>query len=92
MFQVGTVTRSDGFPCRDELVSRYAERSGRSIRDIRWYEVLALWKAIVFMEGNYKRALSGSTDDPFLESFEDGVLELAAHAERVAAGSQRAGV
>ena len=24
--------------------------------DIRWYQTLALWKSIVFMEGNYKRA------------------------------------
>jgi hypothetical protein len=29
------------------------------------------------MEGNYKRAIQGSTDDPFLRSFGDGVLELA---------------
>ena len=26
--------------------------------DIRWYQTLALWKSIVFMEGNYKRAVS----------------------------------
>ena len=24
--------------------------------DIRWYTTLALWKSVVFMEGNYKRA------------------------------------
>ena len=29
------------------------------------------------MEGNYKRALAGSTDDPYLENFGEGVLELA---------------
>jgi hypothetical protein len=32
------------------------------------------------MEGNYKRAVSGSTDDPYLKAFGDGVLELAKRA------------
>jgi hypothetical protein len=44
---------------------------------------LALWKAIVFMEGNYKRAVSGSTDDPYLKAFGEGVLELARRALEV---------
>jgi hypothetical protein len=38
------------------------------------------------MEGNYKRAVAGSTDDPYLKSFGDGVLELARQAEEVAYG------
>jgi hypothetical protein len=38
---------------------------------------LALWKAVVFMEGNYKRALAGTTDDPYLKTFGDGVVEIA---------------
>jgi hypothetical protein len=40
----------------------------------------------VFMEGNYKRAISGSTDDPYLHQFGEGVLELAGLAEEVALG------
>ena len=28
--------------------------------DIRWYTTLALWKCVVFMEGNYKRAIAGT--------------------------------
>jgi len=81
MFELSAVTRQDGFPSRAELIARYEERSGRSMTDIRWYQTLALWKSVVFMEGNYKRAVSGMTDDPFLEAFGDGVLELAARAE-----------
>jgi hypothetical protein len=38
------------------------------------------------MEGNYKRAVAGSTDDPYLHAFGDGVLELAGRAEEVAFG------
>jgi aminoglycoside phosphotransferase (APT) family kinase protein len=83
---LGNVTRAEGFPTRAELVARYEERSGRSMRDIRWYTTLALWKSIVFMEGNYKRAISGTTDDPYLKQFGDGVLELARQAEAVAHG------
>ncbi|MCW2998791.1 MAG: phosphotransferase family protein [Solirubrobacterales bacterium] len=78
------VTRADGFLTREELVARYEERSGRSMRDARWYTALALWKSIVFMEGNYKRAISGATDDPFLKTFGDGVVDLAGRAEEVA--------
>ena len=50
---------------------------------LNWYVTLALWKAIVFMEGNYKRALSGSTDDPYLKAFGDGVIEIAERAKHV---------
>ena len=56
---------------------RYEQRSGRSMRALDWYVTLALWKAVVFMEGNYKRALAGSTDDPYLKTFGDGVVEIA---------------
>ena len=48
-----------------------------------WYVTLALWKATVFMEGNYKRALEGSTDDPYLKTFGEGVLELSKRAVQV---------
>jgi aminoglycoside phosphotransferase (APT) family kinase protein len=75
-----------GFPTRAELVARYEERSGRTVRDIRWYTVLALWKSVVFMEGNFKRASSGLSDDPFLKTFGDGVVQLARRAEEVARG------
>ena len=83
---LGRVTRAEGFPARSELIERYEQRSGRSMVDIRWYMTLALWKSIVFMEGNYKRAVAGTTDDPYLKTFGDGVLELARQAERVAHG------
>ena len=59
--------------------------------DMRWYTTLALWKAVVFMEGNYKRAVAGATDDPYLEAFGDGVVELAALADRTAHGDDDGG-
>ena len=85
-FELSSVTRREGFPTRAELIARYEERSGRAMTDIRWYQTLAIWKAVVFMEGNYRRAVSGATDDPYLKAFGDGVVELAQRAEAVARG------
>jgi aminoglycoside phosphotransferase (APT) family kinase protein len=82
MFDMMSVTHEEGFMKRDELVLRYVEQTGRSASDLRWYQALALWKAAVFMEGNYKRSVAGTTDDPYLKLFDEGVPQLAeaAHA------------
>jgi aminoglycoside phosphotransferase (APT) family kinase protein len=74
---LSAATRRAGFPTRDELIAHYEERTGRSMSDLRWYQTLALWKAAVFMEGNYKRSLAGTTDDPYLALFDEGVPMLA---------------
>jgi aminoglycoside phosphotransferase (APT) family kinase protein len=79
-FTLHTVTSLPGFPTRAELIDRYQARAGRSVPDLTWYVTLALWKAVVFMEGNYKRAIAGSTDDPYLRSFGEGVVEIAQRA------------
>jgi aminoglycoside phosphotransferase (APT) family kinase protein len=78
------VTRAEGFQTRDELIALYEERTGRSMSDLRWYQTLALWKAAVFMEGNYKRFAAGTTDDPYLKMFDEGVPRLAEAAWTVA--------
>jgi aminoglycoside phosphotransferase (APT) family kinase protein len=85
-FELSRVTREPGFPTREQLIARYEERSGRSMTDIRWYQTLAVWKAVVFMEGNYKRAVSGASDDPYLKTFGQGVVELADRAEAISRG------
>jgi aminoglycoside phosphotransferase (APT) family kinase protein len=81
IFEQHALTREPGWPTRAELVARYEERSGRSMSDIRWYQAMALWKIIVFMEGNYRRALAGSVDDPYLTSFGEAIAGLADRAE-----------
>jgi aminoglycoside phosphotransferase (APT) family kinase protein len=83
---LGNVTRAEGYPTRAELIARYEEASRRSMTDLRWYVTLALWKSAVFMEGNYKRAVAGSTDDPYLKAFGEGVAQLARQAEEMALG------
>jgi aminoglycoside phosphotransferase (APT) family kinase protein len=82
-FDLTTVTHAEGFPDRDELVERYAEQSGRSVSDLKWYQALAIWKATVFMEGNYKRAMLGNSDDPYLKTFGESVPQLAEAAKRI---------
>jgi aminoglycoside phosphotransferase (APT) family kinase protein len=74
---LSAVTIREGFPSREDLIAHYEERTGRSMSDLRWYQTLALWKAAVFMEGNYKRSLAGTTDDPYLKLFGEGVPRLA---------------
>ena len=82
-FALQSVTTLPGFPTRHQLIARYEQRSGRSMQALDWYVTLALWKAVVFMEGNYKRAISGATDDPYLKAFGEGVVELADRAIEV---------
>ena len=83
MFDITPVTKSEGFPDRDGLVHMYTEKSGRSVSDLRWYQALAVWKAAVFMEGNYKRAVTGGSDDPYLKLFDEGVPRLAEAAQQI---------
>ena len=82
-FNLQAVTVRPGFPTRQQMIARYEERSGRSMRALDWYVTLAIWKAVVFMEGNYKRAVTGATDDPYLKTFGEGVVELADRALEV---------
>jgi aminoglycoside phosphotransferase (APT) family kinase protein len=78
---VGQLSRRPGFPARDELVARYAEVSERDVSAIRFYEVLALWKSIVLMEGNYARWRRGGIDNDFFATYEDGLPRIATRAE-----------
>jgi aminoglycoside phosphotransferase (APT) family kinase protein len=77
-----TVTRQPGFLSRQELIGRYAERSGRDVDvdDLPFYLVLAVWKLAILLEGSYARHLAGLTDDPFFAHLEEGVPALARRA------------
>ncbi|MBA3262693.1 MAG: phosphotransferase family protein [Thermoleophilaceae bacterium] len=81
---LSAATRRTGFLTREELTARYEERSGRSVSALNWYQALALWKAAVFMEGNYKRFTMGASDDQYLALFDEGVPALAEKAHEVA--------
>jgi aminoglycoside phosphotransferase (APT) family kinase protein len=76
---VSPVTGLEGFPTRAELVARYAERSGRSVGPLGWFEALALWKAAVFCEAIYGRFTRGElgAEDARAAAFETAVPLMA---------------
>jgi aminoglycoside phosphotransferase (APT) family kinase protein len=73
------VTAEPGFPTRTELAERYAERSGRDVEPLAWFEALALWKAAVFCEAIYGRFIRGElgAEDTRAALFEHAVPRLA---------------
>src|SRR6201999_2613785 len=75
---LSSVTRGAGFPRRHLLLDRYAERTGRSLDALPWYQVLAIWKAAIFLEGSFRRYGAGTTSDPYFAGLETGVPTLAA--------------
>ena len=79
------LTTLPGFCSRAELIARYEQRTGRDVSALGWYEVLALWKLAILLEGSYARHLAGMTDDPFFAEMEHVVPALAGWA-RAAAG------
>lgn len=78
------VTTLPGFRTRSELVERYATSTGRDCSGLEWYQVLAIWKLAILLEGSYARHLFGMTDDPFFAEMEHGVPALAQRALQVA--------
>jgi aminoglycoside phosphotransferase (APT) family kinase protein len=84
MTDLSAATRERGFPEREDLARRYATRTGRSIELLGWYQVLALWKACVFLEGSYRRYRAGTTDDAWFATLGERVPQLAETARRLA--------
>lgn len=85
MLALSSATRTAGFPSRANLAACYADQTGRDILQLGWYEVLALWKAAVFLEASYARFRAGTTSDPYFATLADGVPRLAAAAvQRIA--------
>jgi aminoglycoside phosphotransferase (APT) family kinase protein len=83
--QLSPVTARPGFPARAELVERYAERSGRDLDELPWFEALALWKSVVFCEAIYQRWRRGEMEgNRFAPGLEQGVPALAAAAAQIA--------
>ncbi|MEX1141352.1 MAG: phosphotransferase family protein [Thermoleophilaceae bacterium] len=56
-------TMAPGFPLRDEVVERYAARSGRDVSEIDFYVGLGYWKLAIILEGVYARYSAGQYGD-----------------------------
>jgi aminoglycoside phosphotransferase (APT) family kinase protein len=74
-----------GFPTREELTSRYAERSGRDLSELDFYVALGYWKLAIILEGVYARYTAGGYGkvNEGVEAFARLVERLAEEAERV---------
>jgi aminoglycoside phosphotransferase (APT) family kinase protein len=72
-----------GFPGRDELRARYAERSGRDLSQLDFFVALGYWKLAIILEGVYARYAAGQYGkvDPGIEHFARLVERLAEAAE-----------
>jgi aminoglycoside phosphotransferase (APT) family kinase protein len=76
-------TMASGFPRRDELTARYAERSGRDLSELDFFVALGYWKLAIILEGVYSRFAAGQygTSDEAFQQFADLVVRLAEGAD-----------
>lgn len=75
-------TLEPGFPRRQELAERYAERTGADLSQLGYYSAFNHWKTVCILQGVYARYLHGqkSSDDvdlPLLAQRRDHSLMLA---------------
>ncbi len=61
--RLGGATAAPGFPSREEVVRRYAERSGRDVSEIDYYYAFGTWKLACILEGVYARYTAGAYGD-----------------------------
>jgi len=78
-------TTAPGFPLREEIRARYAERSGRDLSEIDFYIALACWKLAIILEGVFARFTAGQYGQT-----DEGVQRFADMVERLAEGADEA--
>jgi aminoglycoside phosphotransferase (APT) family kinase protein len=79
-----SVTDRAGYFTSEEIVERYAARSGRDLSAIRYYEIFAVFKIAVVIQQIYYRYAQGQTTDRRFATFDARVAYLARHAARLA--------
>jgi aminoglycoside phosphotransferase (APT) family kinase protein len=78
-----TVTDRPGWPTRDEVIERYAERSGRSVDTLPYFEVFAFFRIAVLIQQLYYRYVQGQAQDRRYAALGDRVGYLAKAATRL---------
>ncbi len=77
---VPALTSQAGWYTRDQFVQRYAERTGRDLSHIAYYEVLGVFKLAVILQQIYYRFRRGQTKDTRFQNLGEpvrGLVELA---------------
>ena len=75
------------FASRAELIEAYAARSGRSVENVDFYQVLAHYKLAVIAEGIYARHLQGKTLGAGFEGMRRESVHVAERALELAAAA-----
>lgn len=72
-----------GFPTRADVAGQYAQRSGRSIRDLPWYIAFGCFKLAVVLVGILSRARTGAVPADTATGLDAGITPLAQLGEHV---------
>ncbi|MFD9890203.1 phosphotransferase family protein [Amycolatopsis sp. NPDC059027] len=80
---VSTASAAPGYPTSDEVVARYAERSGRDVSALNWYVGFAFFKLAVILEGIYFRFSQGKTVGAGFENVGGAVVPLITHGNEI---------
>jgi aminoglycoside phosphotransferase (APT) family kinase protein len=78
-------TMAPGFPTREQVKRRYAERSGRDLSEIDYFVALGLWKLAIILEGVYARYAAGQygkAEDSGADQFARTVVRLVEAADQ----------
>lgn len=70
-------TNHEGFPTRQEVVERYARRTGLDLDAIAWYHVFGVFKLVVIVQQIYIRYVRGQTQDERFAGYDERVRDLA---------------
>ena len=77
----------DGFLRRDEVMTRYAERTGTDLAELGYFRAFALWKLAIVLEGVFARFSGGAYGDDIDDShraFADLVVRLLERSDEAA--------
>ncbi|HEX3648180.1 MAG TPA: phosphotransferase family protein, partial [Pseudonocardiaceae bacterium] len=82
----GDAITSPGFPPTDELIARYAERTGTDLSNLDWYVALNCFKLAVVLEGIHFRFTQGKTVGDGFDQIGERVPRLVAEGLAALAG------
>ncbi|MEU0796612.1 phosphotransferase family protein [Amycolatopsis sp. NPDC005961] len=80
---VSNASSAPGYPTTDQVVARYAERSGRDVAQLDWYVSFAFFKLAVILEGIHYRHSKGQTVGAGFEGVGAGVPLLITHGNEI---------
>jgi len=74
---VSSIAAQPGWLSRRAMIERYERATGRAMRDFAFYQVFAIFKLAIILEGSYARFVLGQADDPLFAGLVERVPALA---------------